>query len=322
VTSRLDLPRAWVTGATSFLGRHVAKKLATEGFAVVGFARTAVAPEIATEWGFEGIVTGEFGSDLLARACERSGGPAVVFHAIGSGSVGQAAADPPGDVLRTFKSTELLVDALCRLAPGARLIYPSSAAVYGAVSPGPISEEAPVHPVSEYGRNKLLTEVMCRERARLQGLDVVIARFFSVYGAPQRKLVLWDLGRRLLAGQNRVELGGTGEETRDFIHVADAAAIVAVLARAPGTSRTVNIGTGRATSIRTLAAKYVAAMRAQAEIVFTGSSRPGDPLHQQADIRRLSTIGQIAFMSLEDGLADYATWLRGVGAVDVTGAVG
>jgi len=313
VASRLDAPRAWVTGATSFLGRHVARKLAGGGFAVTGFARGGVTADIAAGWGFDAIEIGEFDDDLIRRACGRSGPPAVVFHAIGSGSVGEAAADPAADVTRTVKSTELLVDALGRLAPAARLIYPSSAAVYGAVPAGPVPEEAPACPVSEYGKNKLLTEELCRERARQAGLDVVIARFFSVYGPPQRKLLLWDLGNRLLSGQKVVTLGGTGEETRDFVHVEDVAAIAVMLAGASGAPRTVNVGTGRATSIRSIATKFAAALKVDVRIEFSGSSRPGDPMHQQADIRRLSAVGPFAFKSLEEGLTDYASWLCGRG---------
>jgi UDP-glucose 4-epimerase len=303
--------RAWVTGANSFLGRHVARRLAAEGFAVTGFSRSVVPADVASTWGFEAVETGEFSGYLLQQARERSGAPAVVFHAIGSGSVGEAAADPAADFVRTFRSTEVLVGALCPLAPAARLIYPSSAAVYGAVPRGPISEDAPTEPVSDYGRNKLLTEEMCRDWARRAGLDVVIARFFSVYGPPQRKLLLWELGQHLLSGDKVVRLGGAGEETRDFIHVTDAAAIVAALVRAPAAPNLVNVGTGQATSIRAIARKFAAALQVDAAIVFSGAARPGDPLHQQADVGRLATIADIAAMPLEDGLADYALWLRG-----------
>jgi UDP-glucose 4-epimerase len=321
VAARGDGQRAWVTGATSFLGRHVARRLSAEGFAVIGFSRRAVPADLTSTWGFEAVETGELSGDLLRQARERSGAPAVAFHAIGSGSVGEAAADPAADFLRTFRSAEVLVGALCRLAPAARLIYPSSAAVYGAVPRGPISEDAATGPVSDYGRNKLFTEEMCRDWARRAGLDVVIARFFSVYGPPQRKLLLWELGQRLLSGDKVVRLGGSGEETRDFIYVTDATAIVATLACAPAVPKVLNVGTGRATSIRTIATKFAAVLKVNAEIVFTGASRAGDPLHQQADVSRLATIASIASRSLEDGLAEYALWLRGTVAGDVAAAV-
>jgi UDP-glucose 4-epimerase len=141
-------------------------------------------------------------------------------------------------------------------------------------------------------------------------LDVVIDRLFSVYGPPQRKLLLWDLGQRLLSGQREIMLDGTGEETRDFIHVADAAAVVTRLALTPAPPSTVNVGTGLSTAIKTLAASFASQLGVNAEIRFTGRSRPGDPVHQQANISRLDPIGCRSSMTLDAGLADYGSWLR------------
>jgi UDP-glucose 4-epimerase len=303
-------PVAWVTGATSFLGRHVARQLRRDGFKVVGFSRQQIATTSAAEWGFATIEVGDFEAAMLERVLQRLGAPVAAFHAIGSGSVGQAAEDPVADYERTFKSTEVLTQVLGQLSPATRLIYPSSAAVYGIVSEGAISESAPLNPISEYGKTKLLTEDMCRERAQIYGMQLIVARFFSVYGPWQEKLLLWDIAQRLLSGQTAVTLGGTGRESRDFIHVVDAAAMVVALARCETALGTFNIGTGRATPTMALASKLASAMNSNAEISFTGISRPGDPMHQQADVRRLSEFGQIARVPLEQGLAEYAYWIR------------
>jgi len=305
-----DRPLAWVTGAASFLGRHVARTLAQQGYDVAGFARHTIEPELAKGWGFKFIESGSFAAPLLQRVYERAGPPVAVFHAIGASSVTQANADPAADAERTLRTTERLLEALGQMAPSARLIYPSSAAVYGAAAPGPIPENAPTQPISVYGANKLRAEGICQDFARRSGLQVIIVRFFSVYGPPQRKLLLWDLGMRLLAGERRITLGGTGEETRDFIHVRDAAAIVGALTVSAQPPRLLNAGTGRATSINTLAAKLAAAFGVPVDIQFDGRSRPGDPPHQQADISQLSAIGFAASMTLEQGLSDYADWLR------------
>jgi UDP-glucose 4-epimerase len=306
----VDHPVAWVTGATSFLGHYVARQLKCHGFRVVGFSRRPFARSSALEWGFSTIEVGGFQPQMLRQAHRLFGAPAVVFHAIGTGSVGQAADDPSADYERTFKSAEVLTNVLSQLSPATRLIYPSSAAVYGNVPEGPISESAPVSPISEYGKTKLLTETMCREQTRTHGLQVIIARFFSVYGPLQKKLLLWDIAQRLLSGQTAIELGGTGRETRDFIHVVDAAAMVIKLAQSKNASGIFNIGTGRATTTSDLASKLVSAMNLEAEISFTGVSRPGDPMHQQADVRRFSEFGEVACMPLEQGLADYVNWIR------------
>jgi len=305
----VDHPVAWVTGATSFLGRYVARQLKRDGFKVTGFSRRPIAPSSAFEWGFATIEVGDFELQMLKQAHRQFGAPAVAFHAVGSGSVGQAADDPAADYERTFKSAEVLTKVLSQLSPATRLIYPSSAAVYGIVPEGPISESAPVSPISEYGKTKLLTEEMCREQARIYGVQLIIARFFSVYGPFQKKLLLWDIAQRLLSGQTAIELGGTGRETRDFIHVVDAAAMVMKLAQSKA-SGIFNIGTGRATPTMDLASKLVSVMNLDAEISFTGISRPGDPMHQQADVRRFSEFGEVACMPLEQGLADYVNWIR------------
>jgi UDP-glucose 4-epimerase len=303
-----DLRPAWVTGATSFLGRHVARRLAGQGHRVIGFSRNADAATSVASWGFSAVECGRFGMALFEQACARFGAPSVVFHAVGSGSVAQADADPQADVERTVWSAEQLIDALIRLSPSARLVYPSSAAVYGA-RPGPIAEDAPTRPISAYGRNKMLAEEICRERAKVSGVDIVVARFFSVYGPPQRKLLLWELGRRLLSGQKVITLSGTGEETRDFIHVCDVADVVVMLAGAADVPSLVNVGTGRATSISVLATKLAAALRVDARIAFSATPRPGDPEHQHADVTRLRAMGCASFIHLDAGLADYGEWL-------------
>lgn len=304
-------PLAWVTSATSFLGRHVAQTLANQGYDVAGFTRRPIDSQMATGAGFKYIETGLFTVPLLQRMFERAGPPAAVFHAIGTSSVAQATADPAADSERTVDSTEGLLQALKKMAPLARLIYPSSAAVYGIAAPGPIPESAPPHPVSVYGRNKLRAENLCQDFASQSQLQVTIVRFFSIYGPPQRKLLLWELGQRLLAGERNIALGGTGEETRDFIHVRDAASIVGTLiASAQRPPLLVNAGSGIATSIRALARNLVAALGVQANIRFDGRSRPGDPPHQQANLSMLSATGFVSSMTLEQGLANYAEWLR------------
>jgi UDP-glucose 4-epimerase len=305
-------PLAWVTGATGFLGRNVALALAKQGYDVAGFVRHSdLNVELTSGWGFRFIEHGPFDAQLLRRAVEHAGPPVVVFHAIGSGSVAQADADPGADKQRTLRTTECLLEKLAQTAPQARLIYPSSAAVYGDVAAGAIAEDAPTRPISAYGANKLAAEAICNEFAKGTGRQgVVIARFFSLYGPPQRKLLLWEVGQRLLAGERDIALGGTGEEARDFLHITDAAGIVATLAAAADPPSLLNVGSGRATSVRTLVETLASFLGVSVKIRFDGHSRPGNPPYQQADVSRLARIGFKASVPLELGLADYARWLR------------
>lgn len=308
-----DRPVAWVTGATGFLGRHVALALMKRGYRVVGFARSPhIDTELTAEWGFDHVEYGAVDAALLSRGQNRFGPPQVVFHAIGSGSVSQAGADPAADIERTLRTTECVLEALDRTAPRTRFIYPSSAAVYGTTPAKPIGEDAPTQPISLYGENKLRAEEICRDFAQRSGLQIVALRFFSVYGPPQRKLLFWDLGRRLLSGERKITLGGTGEETRDLVSATDAAAIVAELAGKAKVPTLLNVGTGRATSVKTLAGILARALGVEDDICFDGRVRPGDPPHQQADISRLASLGLTASITPEEGLVIYARWLQSI----------
>ncbi|MGO9133433.1 MAG: NAD-dependent epimerase/dehydratase family protein [Methylovirgula sp.] len=295
----------WVTAATSYLGCHVARRLADRGYDVVGMARRPVEPGIATQWGFKSVEIGPFAPELLRTALDRYGAPKAVFHAVGSGSVGQAAGDPSADAERTIGSVEVLIGLLQKYAPEARLIYASSAAVYGICTAGPMPESTVAAPISIYGRNKLRAEELCQSA----GLDVVIARFFSVYGSPQKKLLFWDIGKRLLDREATVTLNGTGDEARDFIHVSDAGRAIASLVDIDVPPAVINIGTGIATPVRVATKLLASALSVSVKIEFNGIVRPEDPPHQQADIARLHAIGVVPEVDLEAGLREYAAWL-------------
>jgi UDP-glucose 4-epimerase len=310
-----ERPQAWVTGARGFLGRHVGQALAKRGYEVTGFVRNPdLNAELITSWGFRDIQTGLFEGGVLKQALKRSGPPAIVFHGIGSGSVAQADSDAAADDSRTTRTVTLLTEELSRNAPGVRLIYPSSAAVYGAAAPGPIDEKAPTKPISAYGANKLVAESICLDFVRRGEGSATIVRFFSVYGPPQRKLLLWDIGQRILAGERKIMLGGTGEETRDFLYITDAAKIIATLAAAATPPMFVNAGSGEPTMVRDVVRMLATALDVDAEFHFSGLLRPGNPLHQHASVSRLTDLGFAPTTPLVTGIGAYAKWLREVRA--------
>jgi UDP-glucose 4-epimerase len=190
-------------------------------------------------------------------------------------------------------------------APRARFIVPSSAAVYGNVGPGAIAEATPPNPISLYGRLKLEVEQLCGDAP----IDTVAIRFFSVYGPGLKKQLPWELGRRVLAGESPIRLAGTGDETRDFLHVDDAADLIWRVATAAAPPRIINGGSGRATSVREFAAALAKALGRSPAMKFSGDNRPDDPEHYQADIGRACGLGWTQRIGFDVGLADYARWL-------------
>ncbi len=307
--SESNIPAPWgsgvvfVTGGAGFLGGAVAAAFVRAGWRVAGFDLTAGWAGGCAHW-----ITGEVHRDELAKAAAEVGTPEIVFHAAGGSSVGASLADPETDFARTVLSVRETLAFVSAHAPVARLIYPSSAAVYGAAAAGPVEETEWLQPISPYGRHKLQAEF---DIAR-SGVNAVVLRFFSLYGPGLRKQLLWDLAGRLAAKPERLELSGSGEEVRDFLFIDDALRLVGIAASSP--SAIFNGGRGEAVTVREAAGALARALGSDAQIGFSGETRLGDPQTLVADIGAARKQGFEAKVSLEEGVRRYARWFSGLAA--------
>ncbi len=298
---------AFVTGAGGFLGGAVAEGLRRAGWRVVGLGHPTRHSGDSAGTPF---VDGDIDRASLTRALAPFGAPQLVFHAAGGASVGASINDPAQDRDRTIGSLAPVLDFLQSEAPDARLIYPSSAAVYGDAGDGPIGEGAAPAPASPYGRHKLEAERLILAEHAERGLDAVIVRFFSAYGPGLRKQLLWELAGRLAAGPAAVDLGGTGEEARDFLFVDDAVELVLRLAASEQAPLIVNGGAGEAVTVRRMAETVRDAMGSAASIRFSGKAREGDPRSLVADPGLSAALGFRPAVSLAEGVQRFARWVR------------
>lgn len=307
---------AFVTGGFGFLGRAVAVALKAAGWrlGVIGNPPSAPArglPPLGGGSGGDLFVAGPVTEAALADLAEGVGTPELIFHAAGGASVGASIADPDLDRERTLESLRRTLEFLRARAPQARLIYPSSAAVYGAGHAGPIPETAPLKPISPYGEHKAQAEALIARVASRFGVQSVILRLFSIYGPGLRKQLLWELANSLARAPAAVELGGTGDERRDFLFIDDAAALVGLAAQAElGPEPLIlNGGSGVGASVREIAEGFVAAMGGKTPIRFSGAVRRGDPPSMLADIARARALGFEPKAALQAGLEATAGWI-------------
>jgi len=184
----------------------------------------------------------------------------------------------------------------------------------------PTPESAPIGGETVYAMTKLDQERMLLAWGRQTGIPTVALRYSCTYG-PRQSIrnpytgVIAIFATRLLNNLPPV-LYEDGEQTRDLCFVGDVAR--ANLLAATGTAcdgLAVNVGTGRATSIRTLARAVAEALHVDVEPVLRGEYRPGEMRALTSDINLAATIGYRPSISLEAGISRYIDWIRSQGDV-------
>jgi len=304
----------WVTGARGFIGKHLAGALAKSGAIVLGLGHGAWPERAAASCGLSNWLNGDISPSNLNDLRAASGRPDAVYHLAGGSSVGAAIANPREDFVRTVASTVELLEWARQESPETQLIAVSSAAVYGSGHDGLIGEAARINPFSPYGHHKAMMESLFKSYGATYGTASVIARLFSVYGPGLRKQLLWDTCCKLALKPPSIELGGSGDEIRDWTYVGDAvAALIALTRSASAQATVVNVGSGRGTSVREIAQCLVGASHdaiggMRTEIVFTGRSRPGDPFSLIADVSQLNALGVHCEHTARVGIQEYVDW--------------
>jgi UDP-glucose 4-epimerase len=276
-----------ITGSAGFIGGSVGRYAASAGHAIVGVARRS-----QPDPGWPGFHVPADAANTDLAPIVAAAKPDVVFHAAGSASVGSSVSAPWDDFRAAVVSWANLLDGVRRSGRLPLVVFPSSAAVYGNPADLPVLESAPIAPISPYGYHKAACELLAREYADCFGVRVLVVRVFSVFGPAQRRLLVWDLYQQAIADGPDMWLEGTGQESRDYLHVDDLSALILGLAATvqdgAASVTTVNAGRGEETPVLKMA-EHVrwAAGRPVKSICCRGYSRPGDPRRWRADTTQL-----------------------------------
>jgi UDP-glucose 4-epimerase len=299
-----------VTGGAGFIGSAVVREAARAGHDVV------VLDNLTT--GYLSNLSGLTGVRLVegdvrdpARLEEALQGSEGVFHLAACVGNVRSIEDPLQDADINVRGTLWLLEAM-RHRGIRRLVYSSSAALYGESDHLPVEESHSCEPESPYGVSKLAAEKYCLCYGRLYGWSVACLRYFNVYGERQRfdayGNVIPIFAHHLLAGSG-VTVYGDGLQTRDFVNVEDVARanVRALEARASGVF---NVATGHGSTIESLARAMVKLSGGGAEVVY-GPPRPGEVRHSRASVAAAKqAFGYEPRVGLEEGLAAYLDWMR------------
>ena len=303
-----------VTGGAGFIGSHTVDRLLAAGHRVVVLDdfRTGKRANLAHHAGSDrlDVVACDVSHGIfpaLAPITARHGPVERIVHLAAQVSVVHSVQNPLVDMQVNYGGT-LHVLEYARATGVQKVVFASSAAVYGEVATLPVDEDTPTRPVSPYGIDKLASEHALDYYAAVHGVPGTALRFFNVYGPRQDPSSPYSGVISIFADRARtgrtLTLFGDGGQTRDFVYVGDVVrAIVAALG--DGASRVVaNVGTGGEITVLELARSIVELCGGKSAIEHA-PARPGEILKSRARVDRLrDALGVVAETSLIDGLRE------------------
>lgn len=305
-----------MTGGAGFIGSHVVDRLVTEGYgvSVVDNLSTGNLANISRhiDRGSVDFVNADVRDQNAMGKLVHDVDAVIHLAAIVSVPFSMENPDVTSDV--NVEGTRGLL-ASCVRSGVKKFIFASSSSVYGAPRYLPIDEAHPTCPISPYAASKLEGEQCCQKLTDGSNLDVVVLRFFNVFG-PRQALneysgVITKFIERAEKGQPLV-IYGDGSQSRDFVHVTDVADLVLTLLRDGGAQGVFNVGYGKAVSISDLAKTVLNLSGRDCEFIHK-PPREGDILHSVADPSKARrTFAYAPKTRLEEGLQDLLLYQRGI----------
>ncbi len=242
-----------VTGGAGFIGSHVVAKLAAKNWPVVVIDNlsTGLAANVHPRARLEKL---DIAKDDLRPLFAAEHFDAVI-HLAAQTAVPRSVAAPDFDCAVNVLGTVNILEA-CRQTGVRRVVFASSAAVYGDAAAIPLAEDAAGSPTSFYGLSKLTAEKYLHLYHELFGLDYIVLRYANVYGERQgdggEGGVVSIFARCLAAGQP-IDIYGDGGQTRDFVYAGDVAEANCLALVTPAANAVYNISTQSETAVNELA---------------------------------------------------------------------
>ncbi len=301
-----------VTGGAGFIGSWTVELLVREGYRVVVLDNfsTGSLGNLARVLDRIKVVKGDIRNHVLLDEIIKRYEIDSIIHLAALVSVEEATRNPGEAVRINVNGTHNVLET-ARKHDLERIVYASSAAVYGDPKYLPIDEDHPLNPKNIYGATKLGGEALVNAYHDNYGLSTISLRYFNVYGPRMRSGpyagVIMSFIQRILQGKPPV-IYGDGHQTRDFIYVEDVAA-ANLLALRSKTTGSYNVGTGREVSIRELLRIICEEIGRDIKPAYA-EPRPGDIRRSVASINRSATdLGFKPRTSLRQGLKNTISYL-------------
>ena len=304
------LGRAIVTGGAGFIGSHIVDELARRGVETLVVDDFSTGSRENLSQHAENRLVKVYPGDIrrIGELLRGSGPVDVVFHEAAIASVPISVEDPMR-VHDTNVNATLEVLNFCLRAKVRRVVFASSAAVYGVLDGVAASEDFLCHPSSPYGASKLAVEDYLSAYNNTYGLETVALRYFNVYGPRQAfnngySGVITVFANRILRGLSPT-IFGDGGQTRDFVSVSDIVQANLLAAESPhAVGQALNVASGRSVSILELLESLKSAVGSPNIAPTFAPPRPGDVRSGSASISKIrKVLGYKPSVTLGEGLS-------------------
>lgn len=298
-----------VTGGAGFIGSNLVKALIEQGddVTVIDNLMSGYQSNLDALKNMHFIKGDVRDAELLDKIMK---GIEVVYHLAASVGNKRSIDDPISDADINVLGTIRVLEA-ARKYGVRKIVTSSSAGIFGELKILPIKEDHPIDPDTPYASSKLYAEKSCLAYAKLYPMEAVCLRYFNVYGPHQRfdayGNVIPIFVFKMLRNE-KLQIFGDGEQTRDFVNVRDVVQANIKAANAKGVSGAFNIASATSITINQLV-QDLAFAAGITPVVEYASKRPGDVRHSLADI----TAAKQAFayhpqVDLKMGLKEYTSW--------------
>jgi UDP-glucose 4-epimerase len=298
--------RVLVTGGAGFIGSHLTRALVQSGatVSVLDDLSTGNAANLAD---VEDKITFMPG-DVRNIDCDAAAmkDVEIVYHLAAMVSVPQSVLEPERCHSICASGTVKLLHAAAACGVK-RVVYAASSSAYGDAGEGPISESAPLNPMSPYAAAKLAGELYCQAWSATTNLETVRLRFFNVFGPDQDPSSPYSgvisIFTKLALEGKQPTIYGDGKQTRDFVYVADVVRALMAAGESPSANGKVfNVGRGKAVTLLELVDLVAKAAGTTMTPQFA-DARTGDVKHSLADVSAAKAgLGFAAEVELLDGL--------------------
>ncbi len=295
------IKRAVVTGSSGFIGKALVEKLINLGADVIAIDRNEVLGSKYSSYKFNLQEKGVLDKFLTKDT--------VLFHLAANANVQGSVLEPRLNFEDNIYSLIEVLESARKF--GCRIIFPSTASIYDPSNILPLKETAYVKPTSPYAASKVAGEAYCYSYFRSYGLDIRIARMFSVYGYGMSRFAIHDIIKKIQNNKNEIEILGDGTQIRDYLYIDDVITGLLLIAQKGSPGEDYNLASGIPIKLLDLTLLIAELMgNPSIKIKLTGKSFEGDVLKWYADNSKIKNIGFHQKISINQGLLKTIEWLK------------